>query len=317
MLRFIPLLLSLFFLSCNQLRYDSFLETPSLLPTVATGDTIIERGALLLTKFKSLDALKKEVQIEYFNDSTSFRRPFVRLTHRSNGQKVVSILKEGISQHDFLNARNGGFWDKVYLAVNSPYTLINKNELLRVYLMARRRDNIFGAGDVAFYDLAKTMLYNIRDDDLSKMRSEDLYEKGYLNTFNHITAQAFMTSIFSEKMADFIADIHERYNMAELVTGNFSPKQLADLEKGPIDNYVDMINNEWGQELGKTLKKKYQIHRKTAWTNELLANYLNDIQNYHAWALQVGFKPFRPQDEVVMKFKNKLNRVLTDVSRMR
>ena len=94
--------------------------------------------------------------------------------------------------------------------------------------------------------------------------SEDLSEKGYLNTFNHITAQTFMTALFSEAVADFIADAHERGNLAELVTGHFSEEQLLDLQQGPVDNYVDMINNEYGQELGKALKAKYRNGKRNS-----------------------------------------------------
>ena len=128
------------------------------------------------------------------------------------------------------------------------------------------------------------MANQISDEDYLNLSCEELSEKGYLNTFNHITAQAFMTSIFSERLADFIADVHELYNMPELITGDFTEQQLADFENGPVDNYVDMINNEWGQELGKVLGKKYGIDRHTIWTPQLLRDYLNDIQLYHSWA---------------------------------
>ena len=87
------------------------------------------------------------------------------------------------------------------------------------------------------------MANQISDEDYLNLSCEELSEKGYLNTFNHITAQAFMTSIFSERLADFIADVHELYNMPELITGDFTEQQLADFENGPVDNYVDMINN--------------------------------------------------------------------------
>ena len=77
-----------------------------------------------------------------------------------------------------------------------------------------------------------------------------------------------------------------------------------------MDNYVDLINNEWGQELGKQLKEKYNIDRETNWTPELLANYLNDLQSYYSWAFQIGFEPFRPEDDVVRRFSDKINIVM-------
>ena len=172
---------------------------------------------------------------------------------------------------------------------------------------------MFGEGDLAFYDLAETMVYNISDDDLTLMPSEDLSEKGYLNTFNHITAQAFITSIYSEEIADFVADVHERYHHPELITGDFTDDLRSDLENGPVDNYIDLLNNEWGQELGKQLKEKYHLTRHTYWTPELLADYLNDVQDYYSWAFQIGFKPFKSTDEKVIRFSKKINSVNKDV----
>ncbi len=57
-------------------------------------------------------------------------------------------------------------------------------------------------------------------------------------------------------MADYIADLHERHHLPELTTlGKFTSAQLNDFNNSPLDNYVDMINNEWGQELGKFQKQ--------------------------------------------------------------
>ncbi|MEP7127923.1 MAG: hypothetical protein ABI729_03605, partial [Chitinophagales bacterium] len=146
--------------------------------------------------------------------------------------------------------------------------------------------------------------------DIAFKNPKDSTEKGYLNTFNHMTAQAFITSCFSEELADFVGDTHERYHHPELILGKFSKKEINDLAEGPVDNYVDIINNEWGQEVGKQLSKKYAISRKTYWTPELMSNYLNDLQDYYSWAFQIGFKPFRPEDEQVIKFSRKMNAVL-------
>ena len=92
---------------------------------------------------------------------------------------------------------------------------INRKNLWVVENLGRRRPWDFGKGDVAFYDLAEAMVKNIRDEDRLTMTEKDLGEKGYLNTFNHLTAQAIMTSLFSERLADFVADVHERHNMPD------------------------------------------------------------------------------------------------------
>ena len=89
---------------------------------------------------------------------------------------------------------------------------------------------------------------------------------------------------------------------------------MDDLESGPVDNYVDIINNELGQELGRLLKLKYNITRETEWSPTLLADYLNDIQNYYSWSFQVGFTPFKPSDEAVIKFAFKINALMKNLS---
>lgn len=281
------------------------------------GDTLIQnghvsnigQGALLLTKFNTLEDLEEIVQIQYAEDKTDSVDAQVILIYRAENGNVTSILKSGISQSDFSKAKNGSLLDKIRLGIKCPYAVFNRNNLKSVESLGRRRPWEFGKGDVAFYDLAETMVNHIADEDIAGMPAEDLSEKGYLNTFNHITAQAFMTSIYSERLADFIADLHELYNMPELITGKFTKEQLEDLETGPVDNYIDMINNEWGQELGKLLRGKYTIRRSTYWTPELLADYLNDIQSYHSWAFQIGFVPFRATDDKVIQFANKINKV--------
>ena len=275
----------------------------------------IGNGALLSTRFTSFTDLKTIIKIEYRENIPGTVRSGpvkneVRLTHVCGGHEVISVLKSGLSQTDFVNARKGNVWAKILLGLKCPYALLNKNDLANIENLGRRRPWIYGMGDVAFYDLAENMVSHISDEDRVLIPSEDLSEKGYLNTFNHIAAQAFMTSVFSETTADFVADVHELFNMPELITGNFTEVQLNDLSEGPVDNYVDMINNEWGQELGKILREKYAIDRSTHWTPQLMADYLNDIQNYHSWALQIAFHPFRPSNDVVIRFSNKINKIL-------
>ncbi len=270
------------------------------------------KGALLATRFSNLDELKSVVAIQYTHVVTSSVNigkgtPVVLVTHCSSGKQVTSVLRSGVSEKNFKEALEGNFWDKIALGFRSPYTLINRKKLLRVSILARRRHDIFGWRDVAFYDLAEAMVHHIHGDDLQRIDPKDLGEKGYINTFNHINAEAIMTTLFSEGVADFIADAHERFHMPELIDGVFSDEQLKDPNNNPMDNYVDIVNNEWGQELGKELKKKYGIQSNTEWTEQLLVNYLNDLQSYFAWAFQIGFEPFEVDDYEVIRFTRKLN----------
>lgn len=301
---FVLLFLVVFSVHCNQ-SLDQ--------PIDLNFDQMMGRGILLTTRFNSFEEFKKEVQVEYKKGL----RSSVRLTQNSNGQTISSILKSGVSETDFINARDGSFLDKVVLSFRSPYFVMQRKDMLRAFILSRRRHKTFGGGDVAFYDLAETMMKNIDQVDLMTIPSKDLSEKGFINTFNHVNAQALMTSIFSETLADFIADTHERSNMKELITGEFSAEQLADINNGPTDNYVDIINNEWGQELGKLLSKKYKIQIGMNWTPELLANYLNDMQQYYSWVFGIGFEPYRVEEEIVVRFASKINSVINDVSGLR
>ena len=282
---------------------------------VLTEQNYLFGDALMTTRFKSLDDLKKIVTFNYYDESTPFKNDTnayskVVLSYCHNEFKLNSILESGVDQGDILKAQRGDLLDKIALVFNSPYTIYHHEELEQIFLLARRRNDLFGAGDAAFYDLAKVMVHNIIEIDSNNALKTDTTSKGYINTFNHITAQALITSIFSEEMADYIADLHERHHLPELTTGKFTSDQLNDFKNSPLDNYVDMINNEWGQELGKFLKKKYNITLDTKWTNQLLANYLNDLQEYFSNCLHVKMKKIKGKESEIERFIYKIEPIL-------
>lgn len=285
-------------------------------------DAIYGKGALLLSRFDSLAELKSVIRIEYDRifSPLSFPliyRPVVRIVHESGGRKVESVLMPGVSEGDFAQARDGGLKERFSLLVRSPYAVWRRKDLQRVYALSRWRDNYYGEGDVAFFNLAETMMHHITGYDRQQLPDKVFGEKGFINTFNHVIAQAFMTTQFSERLADFVADAHERHHMPELITGNFTAEQIVDIDTGPTDNYLDMINNEWGQEIGKELKRKYLITRATTWTPRLVQDYLNDIQHYCREAFQVGFDPFYASDEIVIRFSRKIESVRKDIPLMK
>jgi hypothetical protein len=273
------------------------------------------KGALLGTRFSSLEELKSVIQIEYHpsSDTATNKNAFVSVRHCSSGKEVTSILQTGVSQGDLHKAGySEAIWDHIALLFHSPYAVANRKDMEKIFMLSRWKPDLFGDGDPAFFDLAKSSVGNINTPDIAFRNERDSTEKGYFNSFNHITAQALITSCFSEELADFIADVHERNNCPELITGKFTEAQIKNLEDGALDNYVDLVNNEWGQEIGKDLKEKYNINRETNWTPDLLADYMNDVQGYFSWAFQIGFKPFRPEDEVLIRFTRKLNVVMSE-----
>lgn len=306
---FAPVLLVLILTACSSRVPDDMCIR--ICDTGPDGSYQTGACALVATRFKSMKDFKRVVQLAY-NEQVGDTATEVRLVHCSKGHLVTGILSKGVSQNEISKAQNGSIWEKIGLMIRTPYAIQSRADLEHIYLLARRKPRLFGEADKAFFDLAETMVANINTPDLAFRSEADTTEKGYLNSFNHLTAQAFITSIFSEKMADFVADVHERKNMPELISGKFKPEQMTDPNNNPIDNYVDIVNNEWGQELGKQLKAKYDIHRETTWTPHLLSAYLNDLQSYYGWSLQIGFQPFRPGDEVVQKFAHKINRVMND-----
>ena len=316
--------LFIFFIGCNQAAENTTVNTFRKCTSMSLGsddstDAYIYktgRGALLGTRITSFEEMKTIIQIEYENgpiaaDSTAPVNSWVRVRHCSYDSEVISVLEKGTTDGDLMKAVDA-FLPRFTVLFGCPYAVMHRRDLDKIFVLTRFRPELFGIGDLAFFDIAKALVENINTPDLAIKNTRDSTEKGYINTFNHFTAQAIITSCFSEKLADFVADIHERDRHPELITGIFTQAQIADLEEGPVDNYVDIVNNEWGQEIGKQLKVKYGINRQTNWTSELLANYLNDIQAYYIWAFQIGFKPFKPEDKVVRVFANKMNTVLRD-----
>jgi hypothetical protein len=316
----IYLFIFLFSVGCGRSDHNHPLEEinqGAVTAFVDSDDTLVA-GGLLLTKYQGLDDFKKDIEIIFKcppEDSvTKESHRGVRLIQQYKGRTIVSELNPGVSEEDFVRARDGSLWDKASMAMKSPYALVQRNNLVTIEILGRRRYRMFGEGDIAFYDLALAMNSQIVPADTLRLELDDMGEKGFINTFNHVTAQVFMTLLYNERLADFVADVHERKTMPELISGRFTEKQLADLKNGPVDNYVDMLNNEWGQEIGKYLKAKYRIAPETAWTPDLLAAVLNDILIFQSRAFEIGFVPFTTSDDVVVRFTHKLNTVLTEVS---
>ncbi len=280
------------------------------------GELPVGKAALLASRINNLQEFKSLVRVEYLNGSVLVNSADqainrVRIEQCANGKKIISILESGLSQGDISAAKEGNFWDKLSLLFRSPYTIRHRKELKFIQILARRRYDLFGATDVAFYDLAEQSVKKIKLKQLAYLNPKDGNEKGYINSFNHVTAQALITSIYNKEFADFIADVHERHNMPEIIHGRFSETQLKDPNNNPVDNYVDMLNNEWGQLIGNKLKIKYKLNKKTRWSPELLTAYLNDIQQFYVWTFDIEMEPFRTDEDVIQLFSNKLNVVLS------
>lgn len=280
---------------------------------------VVKCRALLATRFDNLEEFKRQVKLQYFKERITEDSILnkVLLTYNDNNQTLTSELTSGITQSDILNVKDANAIQKLQFVTNTPYAIRNRINLAKIYMLARKRPLLYGAGDVAFYDLAEASLSKIRTPKEAFKTGRDRYEKGYINTFNHITAQVIITAIFSEQLADFMGDVHERFYMPELTTGKFTQKQLKDTINFPTDNYVDLINNDIGQEIGKVLKSKYKIYGNTHWSPILLASFLNEIQDFYAWSFEIGLKPFTADEELIIRYAKKINTVMAGKYQMR
>ncbi len=265
--------------------------------------------ALLATSFANLNEFSKVVNLKYTNQENDSSRGTVLISYTNNAQVIENKLTDGVTQGDIVEANKGNLWNKLSLVFSSPYAIWTRKELSQIYMLARRRPTIFGQGDIAFYDLALASMRNISPTNGAFSNFRDSLEKGYINTFNHVTAQALITTLYDEEIANYIATVHERHHMPQLVSGKFSTAQLSDTLNFPVDNYVDIINNEIGQELGKYLKSKYNIQRDTKWTPTLTAAYLNEIQDYYAYSFDIKIAPLTEQDSLIIRFANKIEAV--------
>jgi hypothetical protein len=265
--------------------------------------------ALLATDFNSMDELKSVVNLNYLNQSDDSCKGTVQISYNNQGQTIYSELSDGISEGDIMKAHKGTILDKVSLAFKAPYAVKIRNELSKIFMLTRRRPTIFGENDVAFYDLAQASMRNVLVTKNSFKTVRDSSEKGYINTFNHITAQALITAIFNEDVAYYIASVHERFHMPHLVSGKFSTIDLIDTVNYPVDNYIDIVNNEIGQELGKYLKHKYTINKNTEWTTDFTCKFLNEIHDYYAESFDIQIKPYKINDRIIRRFSKKIEAI--------
>ena len=269
--------------------------------------------ALLASRFENLDALNQLVDFDYNqqeNDTAYSPKSKVILSYNDGFREIKSVLSYGITQKDLTDAKNASLLEKIQVVTQSPYAIRHREELKGVFKLARRRYAEFKVGDVAFFDIAEAMQRNIDVSPNAFAIAKDSSEKGYVNTFNHVNGQALITALFSENLADFIADVHELHYMPQLTTGHFTQEQLLDTLNYPVDNYIDLINNEIGQELGNQLRQKYQLTPTTYWSPVLLTNVLNDLQNYYMKSFHIWMKPFNQEDKLIHRYASKINVVL-------
>lgn len=227
----------------------------------------------------------------------------ITLSYNSNGDTIICTLSRGVSQNDIIKVRDGSITDKIIFSLEKPQVVSSRIDLNKIYKLARRRPTLFGEGDVAFYDLAEMMVKNMRKDSTDSQYSVHFSEYGYINTYNHVVAQALITIIYSDAIADSIACYHERIRSDELI----SPLKHEELSQMHIDNYVDIINNEIGQRLGLAISNFLLVNRHDEWNPQKLSKVLNLLQSYFSRHFHTSFEPFRPNQREIIRFTQKIN----------
>src|SRR5262249_53068112 len=133
----LPVLLVIFLAAC---RRDTGNSGVCACVSVENEDSTIMafktvRGALLGSRFSSLDELKSVIRIDYDegaadSDSTAGENHSVCVRHCSGGREITSLLETGASQGDFEKAKESGkLLDQLSLLVRCPYAVINRKDL--------------------------------------------------------------------------------------------------------------------------------------------------------------------------------------------
>jgi RHS repeat-associated protein len=268
-------------------------EYPMLTPYQFAGNTPIWAidldglEPLVASDFETLSQLKKNLKLEYCYDVVDSKEVY---------QVTVSQNFWGIHQQHILT-ENGGpkqteletFWGKASYAASHPGNALVLNKINNLSL---RKNN---DQKMAFQDIANTLKAN-----LSKGEARGTID----NTFLHVAGQSFITTLFGEGYADLSGDIHERDHKS-LLTGNIQAG--VDTQKA-IDNYSDIINNQWGQRWGEAISKDLGITKDTEWTNDLTSKYLNALQDKISKGMGVKFdKSFKESDNFVKKTTEFIN----------
>jgi hypothetical protein len=122
-------------------------------------------------------------------------------------------------------------------------------------------------------------------------------------TASHVTGQALITTLYGAATADEIGDMHER-GQGSLMSGDIPQNE----QKQAIDNYADLINNEFGQMWGSQIQEELGITSSTTWTPELTSSFLNSLQGKIGESMGIEFnKQFTKDDQFVKDYTNFIN----------
>lgn len=242
---------------------------------------------LLATDYKTLAQLKKKVTITYVSEKRTEEWTYysVTLVHKYKN----TVLTHTLNNTGFTNDELKTFVGKVELCIQDPFMCSILNSINN---MSYRAENSM---KMAFGDMPDKMIGNLKN------KPKDA--AALSNTMLHVTGQALITAIWGAGVADVVGDMHER-DQKSLMTGDIKDTEL----KQAIDNYCDLVNNEFGQLWGKEIADKLKIGPHTTWTDELTANFLNELQDKFKESLNLKFdKKFSKDDQFVKDYTKFIN----------
>jgi hypothetical protein len=232
---------------------------------------------LIATDYKTMEELNKVIKITYSKQVINSRVSAGKEIHSVNVQQTFggTTVEDNLhtsepSQEQLKSARDGGLGIKLIVGATFPQAAYYKGELEKIEKLSFRAKN---EQKMALGDIAKSFLEN------------SSATRGTLeNTYLHTLGQGFITILFGEGAANFSGHLHERIQEG-LITGNLSNQEIGQA----IDNYSDLINNQWGQLWGNEIKAKFGITSGTEWTPELTAGVLNEFQNKLSSSMGINF----------------------------
>jgi hypothetical protein len=218
----------------------------------------------------------------------------VTIVHNWGEQKITTSLStNGLGEDEAVGIKDGGFWKKLGGGVMHPGAALYRNDLKDIYKITKDKSENLKVS--LTYAISLKMLSN-----LSAGEQENNKQYRYDNSFLHFAGQTLASSIFGEGASQYAADIHER-DFTGVFTGVGEEAKL-------VDAYVDLVNNAWGRAFGKELSGKYGIDRETTWTDELSANFLNDVQDYFSKSYPgLKFNKFDKNSDFIKGFTKDLN----------
>lgn len=263
------------------------------------------RKPLIANNYKDLAALKKAVDIKY-TPAGKISSAEVSVTDKAKKSKGTNTLSEGTAGQAEIKKAAGGDWgDKLAFGAANPSAVWHKSALEGIEKLSYAKKNTAGSAlghisDAMYPHIAKPPTGGAVWIGKVKVTMPDATK----NMLLHVFGQAVITTIYGRSAADYAGDLHER-DQASLISGAILPAE----ERQAIDNYADMINNLYGQDIGERVAKTLGVSSSTVWTPALTAKYVNAIQGEIASEMGWKMTPFSATDPQIVKFSALLNEV--------